>query len=680
MDMEIRKDILEIPGADLFEENPLPMFRAQQHDQIFHSDGTLTPEGLEGFGLHTGFRVLPYGMQDRFTQNRTPRRYETIVMENDVLRAEFLPQFGGRLYSLWNKREQRELLFKNPVFQPANLAIRNAWFSGGVEWNVGQLGHAYHTCDDVHFARCRTEDGEEFLRMYDYVRTTGLFWQVDFHMPEHAGFLYAHVRVMNDGAQAKPMYWWTNTAVPEDGCRVFSGNGEVIYINAQSLVNEGDTHCYGRARMPHLPSMPDTDVSYPLNFEYTSEYFFQNPPTDASPWEAAVYPDGFAFFERSTQPLRTRKMFCWGRHSGGRNWLDHLSEPGKGAYVEIQAGLTPTQSHGADIAPHSEVSFTQAFGCVHVDSSCVNADWDDARRLVGEAGDGALAPNALGTMHVRFCADAEQPCVEVLHRGHGWAAVENARRTKAGETPVPAHLAFEVDGNGPEAVWAALVDGRPFPPLHPRELPRSWIVDDAWRPLLEQAARREANNPAALVYLGVLDYENERYDLACECWEKADRIYPTVIALRCLAAARSRAGDARSAVEYMRQAFALEGEHPSVYIAEELLALLLKEKRYAEMWELYSSLPPDVADDERLVIQVCPAALEMGQEEFLEQAYRRPFAVIREGENQMCEVWFRHQALLEARRTGRTDLDALTQEMRRTKTPPKTIDYRLAQA
>lgn len=162
--MKISKSKLEIPGAPLLPENPLPLFRARERDQHFASNGTLSDAELAGFGRHTGFRLLPYGMQDRYTIERSLRQYETIVLENDKLRAEFLPQYGGRLYSLYSKELKRELLFKNPVFQPANLAIRNAWFSGGIEWNVGQLGHAFHTCDDVYFARCRA-DGEEFLRM-----------------------------------------------------------------------------------------------------------------------------------------------------------------------------------------------------------------------------------------------------------------------------------------------------------------------------------------------------------------------------------------------------------------------------------------------------------------------------------------------------------------------------------
>jgi Domain of unknown function (DUF5107) len=49
---------------------------------------------------------------------------------------------GGRLWSLVHKPTGRELLHRNPNFWPANLALRNAWVAGGVEWNLGTIGHS----------------------------------------------------------------------------------------------------------------------------------------------------------------------------------------------------------------------------------------------------------------------------------------------------------------------------------------------------------------------------------------------------------------------------------------------------------------------------------------------------------------------------------------------------------
>ena len=187
---------IKISGTRLPQENPLPMFRSAQKDQKVENDGTLRPEELEKLGIDTGFRVLPYCMQDRYDTKRKMQEYPTVVLENEILRAEFLPDLGGRLYSLYDKSTGKELLFKNPVFQPANLAIRNAWFSGGIEWNIAQTGHTYTTCSPVYFARVKDLWGMDFLRMYDYERTRGIFWQIDFHLPAGSHVIYACVRIM----------------------------------------------------------------------------------------------------------------------------------------------------------------------------------------------------------------------------------------------------------------------------------------------------------------------------------------------------------------------------------------------------------------------------------------------------------------------------------------------------
>src|SRR6185312_15830011 len=111
--------------------------------------------------------ILPYRLQDQYDRQRSPRPFKSIVLENDHLRAVFLPELGGRLWSLIHKPTNRELLFVNPVFQPANLAVRDAWFSGGVEWNVSIIGHCPFTCASLFAARVMRDDGTPMLRMYE---------------------------------------------------------------------------------------------------------------------------------------------------------------------------------------------------------------------------------------------------------------------------------------------------------------------------------------------------------------------------------------------------------------------------------------------------------------------------------------------------------------------------------
>ena len=144
--MKVYTSIVELEGAPLEGENPLPMFASRNPHREVVEDGSFTPELKAGFGDDTGERYLPYRMQDRYTRRRKPMALKTIVLENELLQAVFLPDYGGRLYALKDRRTGRDILYRNPAFQPANLAILNAWFSGGIEWNIGQVGHTFGTC------------------------------------------------------------------------------------------------------------------------------------------------------------------------------------------------------------------------------------------------------------------------------------------------------------------------------------------------------------------------------------------------------------------------------------------------------------------------------------------------------------------------------------------------------
>ena len=312
----------KISAALLQGENPLPHFRSREHDMRVEFCTGTPPFCLSGAGFSCGYRILPYTVQDRYDRNRKECDIRTIVMENDFIKAEFLPDWGGRLWSLVDKTSGRELLYKNGVLQPANLAIRNAWFSGGVEWNVGQYGHAFTTCSTVGFASVRASDGEEFLRMYSYERCKDFFWQIDFHLPESSRFLYAHPVIFNINHEPLSVYYWTNIAVPQtDSSRVFASSRHALYKTPD---DQNGRPTFGYGRMPFFPIAPDIDLSYPARIPFSSEYFF-NCTDESHPWEAALEKDGAGLFDVSTGELSYRKMFCWGNCRGGGQWGSFLA-------------------------------------------------------------------------------------------------------------------------------------------------------------------------------------------------------------------------------------------------------------------------------------------------------------------------------------------------------------------
>ena len=164
---ELRLEKLELPAALLSRENPFPVFRSLTDDTTpapESLDASVDAEERRWLGWRCGHRVLPYRMQDNYNRDRQPHAFRVVVLENEHLRATVAPELGGRMLSLFDKDAKRELLFRNPVFQPANLALRNAWFCGGVEFNAGQYGHHHLTCSPVFAAQIRGAQGEPALR------------------------------------------------------------------------------------------------------------------------------------------------------------------------------------------------------------------------------------------------------------------------------------------------------------------------------------------------------------------------------------------------------------------------------------------------------------------------------------------------------------------------------------
>ncbi|MCI6974137.1 MAG: DUF5107 domain-containing protein [Oscillospiraceae bacterium] len=170
-----------------------------------------TISDYEGLFINYGFRetAYPYTQQNAYSEERE-RKVTVAVLENDEIYAEFLPTLGGRLWTLYDKRHKKN---KNDVIRFRNLAIRNAWFSGGVEWNCGVIGHSPFTCSQMYCAEVKGANGEEVLRFYEYERIRGVYYQMDFWL--ECNRLMSAVRIENPNEEVVPMYWWSNMATPE---------------------------------------------------------------------------------------------------------------------------------------------------------------------------------------------------------------------------------------------------------------------------------------------------------------------------------------------------------------------------------------------------------------------------------------------------------------------------------
>ncbi|MGB4135157.1 MAG: DUF5107 domain-containing protein, partial [Microbacterium sp.] len=168
-----------LPSAPVGPPNPLPAVASMPEAPYQASTDGLPERIARGIEYGRVSSIHPYLLQDSYGRERADAPMRLAVLENEHLRAEFALELGGRLTALVDKATGRDLVYRNDIFQPANLGLRNAWFSGGVEWNIGMRGHWPLTCAPLYAASIIGPDGEPVLRMWEYERVRGLIVQLD---------------------------------------------------------------------------------------------------------------------------------------------------------------------------------------------------------------------------------------------------------------------------------------------------------------------------------------------------------------------------------------------------------------------------------------------------------------------------------------------------------------------
>jgi tetratricopeptide (TPR) repeat protein len=616
---------LRLPAASFGAANPLPPLTrtSDVHEQRpIEVDDDEMRAGIAYGHLPT---LLPYLVQDGYDRVREERDVEVAVLENDVLRATFLPGLGGRLWSLVHLPTGRELLHRNPILQPANLALRNAWFAGGVEWNLGTTGHTTLTCEPLHTVRVAGADGSPVLRMYEYERTRELVYSLDVSLPPGSPVLLVAVRILNPTTRTVPVYWWSNAAVPEtDGLRVV--------VPAESAYHYA--YDSGLQVVP-VPEDGGQDISFPASAPSPADWFFDCRAADR-PWISAVDADGRGLLQVSTKRLVGRKLFVWGRSVGGRRWQEFLSGEDR-PYVEIQAGLARTQLEHLPLPAGESWSWVEAYGMAEVDPAEARGPWASAQDAVRRVAD-ALAPAAVLERELdQAAARADQPAEEVLRPGSGWGALEQHRRRAAGEPLLPAAgTPWTDDTLGTEQEpWLALVSTGELPDADPARPPRSYVVGPAWAPLLESAPEHWAT----WLHRGVARWHAGAHEDARAATEASLAQELTPWALRNLAAMEHQAGDVRAAADHYRRAHALAPVERALTV--EAMQALVDADRPDEALALLEGVPTPVRAHGRVRLLELRAALRAGDLDRAGTILDSDLVVddLREGEDSLADLW-----------------------------------------
>lgn len=588
-------------------------------------DQTLTPEDTRYMRYGRVSSILPYMNQNGYCREKRPLLKDAVVLENEHVRAQFLPWMGGRMWSL--QVDGRELLSRNPVVQPCNLALRNAWCSGGVEWNVSVRGHNMLTCETLFTELLNGKDGTAGVRFYEFERLRGIVYRVEAYLPPESRFLYVQVHIENpEGNGEVPMYWWSNIAVPEEtGTRIVAPAETAIF----SLYDAGQY----RILRGGLPIYQDMDLTHPCKMTRSIDVFFDIPKGDY-PFITALQSDHTGLVQCSTARQLGRKLFVWGMGRGGRHWQQFLSD-GNTRYVEIQAGIARTQQEHLPMPDGAVWEWLEAYGSLTCDVDGLTHP--EAARKCRETLETALSFEELNAEQRGRGAEIARMSGELVVHGSGWGALENERRAAEGLGAISSVCRFpESDIGEEQEPWKRLLQTGCFEEMEPSEFPASYMIAAPWKERLESAP----SNAAVCYHLGVIEHCAGNLERARVLFERSLALHPSAAAHRALARLDQLEGRKEACLAHYREALHLAGAMTELEL--EYAQTLLAFEEYDALLAFEEGLPQAVRTLPRFLYLRASALVGVGRFEEAEAILLRPLEIpdMREGELSLSDLWF----------------------------------------
>lgn len=624
------KTKIKMRVSDLGELNPMPDIKNVSYIHAgFEAKPSLSEEEKRYLGKGMVSTMLPYLLQDEYSRDKKERDVNAVVLENENLKATFLPDYGARLWSLFDKKQNKELLYVNSVIQPCNLGLRNAWLSGGVEFNLGIKGHTPLTCDKMFCDFI----GNDKVRFYEYERIRGVAYGITAYLPQGAEALYIKVQVENTKDEPVYMYWWTNIAVPE------TKNTRVIVPATDSIhcLYQSDHYVLGKEKIPYVNGV---DVSYPLNMKGSSDYFYQIPKNHEK-WEAAVDKNGYGFMEYSDNKLIGRKLFLWGENPGGRHWNEWLSEKGQN-YIEIQAGLAHTQLEHIPMPAKTKWEWTEGFTSINGNPDTLYGEWEKAidcveAQFAEKVARGAcLSFDKLEKIFVD--GEAKTTCL-----ASGWGDLENMIRRKFSQPTISENLHFARVENAETEMWYELLEKGYLPYKSAEFVPTSYVTGEYWeRVIVDSLQRKEADHWFTYLQYGVCFYANGKLQQAMGAWEKSIEKKPTIWAYRNLAMAYTNEfGDSKKGLAYMEKALKIDGAKENIFFLKDYATMATNNGADKSWISVYNSLNEKLKAHKRLQVYLALAYLHVGEYRKTMQIITPDFVLndIKEGELSMSKIW-----------------------------------------
>lgn len=286
------------------------------------------------------------------------REYDCIVLENDYLYLEILPEIGGRIFTARDKTNGYDFFYRQHVIKPALIGMLGLWISGGVEFNW-PIHHRPSTYLPVDSFIENHPDGSVTVWLGEHEPLDRMKGMVGVHLKPDTALFETKVRIFNRTDIPHSFLWWENAAVPvNEHYRVFFPP-DVQSVNFHYKKATG--------AFPVMDEYFNTqdnrggnDIRFHKNTQQATSYFSGSSKFDFFGGYDEGKQAGVIHYA-SHHTSVGKKMFTWGYRTLSKAWEAALTD-NDGAYAELMASsYSDNQPDFAWIEPFEVKEFSQSW-------------------------------------------------------------------------------------------------------------------------------------------------------------------------------------------------------------------------------------------------------------------------------------------------------------------------------
>lgn len=290
-------------------------------------------------------KLYPYFRFDGFTHQSIEKEWKAVILENDYIRVQVMPEIGGKIWSAYDKVNKRDYIYNNDVVKFRDIAMRGPWTSGGIEANYGIIGHTPNTSTPVDYCMKQNEDGSVSCLIHAFDMLSRSNWTLEIKLEKDKGYFSTKSFWTNANAVEQPYYTWMNLGVAAGDDLHF------VYPGNQYIGHDGDAHPWpidssGRDLSTYKGNAFGSSKSYHVLGVHSKTFGVYYADQNHGMMRYALREDKLG-----------KKIFLWSQAGDGQIWEELLTDK-SGQYVEIQSGRLFNQNvSSSSLTPFKQIGF-----------------------------------------------------------------------------------------------------------------------------------------------------------------------------------------------------------------------------------------------------------------------------------------------------------------------------------